>query len=66
MNNYRIVTMVQFELFHFSYVSTENNHFDAIWDAAQAFNDDYKVKSWIIHHDVRKQNNYSVSFSMFS
>ena len=45
------------KLFHFRYASAKNDDFDAIWDAAQAFNHDYKVKSWIIHHDVRKPKN---------
>ena len=42
----------------FRFVLVEGDEFDTIWNAAQAFNDDYKVKSWILHHDVRKQKNF--------
>ena len=50
--------------FYSSYIKAKVTTFDDIWDAAQAFNEDYNVKSWIIHHDVIIQNN-KIIFSQY-
>ena len=60
-----VLSKYPFIHFYFKFRSARDNHPEmSIWNAAKAFNDQFKIKSWIVHHDVSKSP-YAVVYSGF-